>query len=116
MQSEILDLKASKGNAKGVVLEAKIDKGKGPVSTILITGGELEKGNYFVCGNTWGKIRAMIDFNGKNINEAYPSSPVEILGMNEPANAGDEFSVVNTEEEAKNINTFRKTGSKEKTY
>ena len=115
LQSEILDLKAPQnGNARGVVLEAKIDKGKGPVSTILITGGKLEKGNYFVCGNTWGKIRAMIDFNGKVIDEANLSSPVEILGMNEAANAGDEFLVVNTEEEAKNINTFRKTGSKEK--
>ena len=91
-----------------MVLEAKIDKGKGPVSTILITGGKLEKGNYFVCGNTWGKIRAMIDFNGKTVDERNPSSPVEILGMNEKANAGDEFSLVNTEEEAKNINTFRK--------
>ena len=65
LQSEILDLKAPKdGNAKAIVLEAKIDKGKGPVSTILITGGKLKKGDYFVCGNTWGKIRAMIDFNG----------------------------------------------------
>ena len=81
LQSEILDLKAPKdGNAKAIVLEAKIDKGKGPVSTILITEGKLKKGDYFVCGNTWGKIRAMIDFNGKIINEAYPSSPVEILG------------------------------------
>ena len=115
LQTEILDLKAAKdGNAKGVVLEAKIDKGKGPVSTILITGGKLNKGDYFVCGNTWGKIRAMIDFNGKTINEANPSTPVEILGMNESANAGDEFSVVNSEEEAKQINSFRKTGNKEK--
>ena len=115
LQSEILDLKAPKdGNARGVVLEAKIDKGKGPVSTILITEGKLNKGNYFVCGNTWGKIRAMIDFNGKVINEANASTPVEILGMNEPANAGDEFSVVSTEDEAKKINSFRKTGNKEK--
>ena len=84
LQSEILDLKAPKdGNATGIVLEAKIDKGKGPVSTILIMKGKLEKGNYFVCGNTWGKIRAMIDFNGKNVDEANPSFPVEILGMNE---------------------------------
>ncbi len=115
LQSEILDLKAPRdGNAKAVVLEAKIDKGKGPVSTILITGGKLKKGNYFVCGNTWGKIRAMIDFNGKIIDEANPSCPVEILGMNESANAGDEFFVVDNEEEAKKINSFRKTGSKDK--
>ena len=115
LQSEILDLKApNDGNAKAIVLEAKIDKGKGPVSTILITGGKLKKGNYFVCGNTWGKIRAMIDFNGKIIDEANPSCPVEILGMNESANAGDEFLVVDNEEEAKQINSFRKTGSKDK--
>ncbi len=115
LQSEILDLKAPQdGNAEGVVLEAKIDKGKGPVSTILITGGKLKRGDYFVCGNTWGKIRAMIDFNGKIINEANPSTPVEILGMNESANAGDEFSVVESEEEAKKINSFRKTGNIEK--
>ena len=114
LQSEILDLKApNEGNAKAIVLEAKIDKGKGPVSTILITEGKLKKGNYFVCGNTWGKIRAMIDFNGKIIDEANPSSPVEILGMNESAKAGDEFLVVNNEEEAKQINSFRKTGSKD---
>ena len=117
LQSEILDLKAENtGNSKGIVLEAKIDKGKGPVSTILITSGNLKKGDFFVCGNTWGKIRAMIDFNGKIINEASPSTPVEILGMNESANAGDEFTVVNTEEEAKQINSFRKTGTKEKMY
>ncbi len=115
LQSEILDLKAPKeGNAKAIVLEAKIDKGKGPVSTILITAGKLKKGDYFVCGNTWGKIRAMIDFNGKIIDEANPSMPVEILGMNESANAGDEFLVVSSEEEAKQINSFRKTGSKDK--
>jgi len=113
LQAEILDLKASKkGNAKGVVLESKIDKGKGPVSTILVTEGELKKGDYFVCGKTLGKIRAMLDFNGKNINEAYPSTPVEILGMNEPANAGDEFTVVDDEDEAKKINDFQRTGAK----
>jgi translation initiation factor IF-2 len=83
------------------------------VATILVTNGELKKGNYFVCGNTFGKIRAMIDFNGKNIDKAYPSSPLEILGMNEAANAGDEFFVVDTEDEAKKVSTFRKTGVKE---
>ena len=115
LQSEILDLKSPlEGNAEGVVLEAKIDKGKGPVSTILITGGKLKRGDYFVCGNTWGKIRAMIDFNGKIIKEANPATPVEILGMNESANAGDEFTVVDSEEEAKKINSFRKTGNIEK--
>ena len=81
LQSEILDLKSSAtGAAKGVVLESKIDKGKGPVSTILISSGLLKRGDHFVCGSTWGKIRAMINYEGKIINEAsLPSMPVEIL-------------------------------------
>jgi len=111
LQAEVLDLKApKKGNAKGVVLESKIDKGRGPVSTILVTEGELKKGDYFVCGSTLGKIRAMINFDGTNVNEAFPSTPVEILGMKESANAGDEFLVVEDEEESKKISDFRKTG------
>ena len=83
LQSEILDLKASYSDtAKGVVIESKIDKGKGPVSTILISNGKLKRGDYFVCGDTWGKIRAMINYEGKMVDEALPSMPVEILGMN----------------------------------
>ncbi len=113
LQSEIMDLKANnKGNARAIVLESKIDKGKGPVSTILITEGELKKGDHFVCGKTLGKIRAMLNHEGKNMDKAYPSTPVEILGMQESANAGDEFMVVENEEEAKKINDFNKTGTK----
>ena len=109
LQSEILDLKAEMtGPASGVVIESKIDKGKGPVSTILISNGLLKKGDYFVCGNTWGKIRAMISYEGKNINEAFPSMPVEILGMNSSAYAGAEFFVTKTEIEAKEITEFKK--------
>jgi translation initiation factor IF-2 len=112
LQSEILDLKASfTGPANGVVIESKIDKGKGPVSTILITNGVLKKANHFVCGNTYGKIRAMIDYEGKIINEALPSMPVEILGMNESAYAGAEFLVTETEEKAKEIADFNKNNS-----
>ena len=92
LQSEILDLKASYSDkASGVVIESKIDKGKGPVSTVLISNGKLKKGDYFVCGNTWGKIRAMINYEGEMIDEALPSMPVEILGMNSSAYAGAEF-------------------------
>ena len=70
LQAEVLDLKATKeGNAKGVVLESKIDKGRGPVSTILVAEGELKKGDHFVCGSTLGKIRAMINDEGKNMTE-----------------------------------------------
>tara|TARA_B100001248_G_scaffold46150_1_gene29423 strand:+ start:21090 stop:23273 length:2184 start_codon:yes stop_codon:yes gene_type:complete len=112
LQSEILDLKASfSDSATGVVIESKIDKGKGPVSTILITGGKLERGDYFICGDTWGKIRAMINFEGKTVNEALPSTPVEILGMNSSAYAGAEFIVTKNEDEAKKTSAFRKDNS-----
>ncbi len=112
LQSEILDLKASySGKAKGVVIESKIDKGKGPVSTILISNGKLVKGDYFICGDTWGKIRAMINYEGKNIDEALPSMPVEILGMNSTAFAGAEFQVTNNENEAKEMSEFKKDNS-----
>ena len=104
LQSEILDLKASYTDlAKGVVIESKIDKGKGPVSTILINNGKLKKGDYFICGDTWGKIRAMINYEGKTVEEALPSMPVEILGMNGSAYAGAEFIVTENEEVAKKM-------------
>ena len=112
LQSEILDLKASYSDfAKGVVIESKIDKGKGPVSTVLINNGKLKKGDYFICGNTWGKIRAMISYDGKNITEAFPSMPVEILGMNDSAFSGAEFVVTKNEDEAKKIVEFKKNNS-----
>ena len=108
LQSDLLDLTASfEGFATGVILESRIDKGKGSVSTVLIISGNLEKGNYFVSGNTWGKIRAMINDQGQNIDSALPSTPVEILGMNNSAFAGDDFIVVDSEEKAKEINEYR---------
>jgi len=108
LQADLLDLKADfSTNASGVILESRIDKGKGPVSTVLITNGSLKNGNFFVSGNTWGKIRAMINDEGKKIDLAGPSTPVEILGMNESAFAGDDFVVVETEEKAKEIHDYR---------
>ena len=112
LQSEILDLKASfSDKARGVVIESKIDKGKGPVSTILISNGKLQRGDYFICGDTWGKIRAMINYEGNMVNEALPSMPVEILGMNSSAFAGAEFSVTKDENEAKELTEFRKNNN-----
>jgi translation initiation factor IF-2 len=112
LQSEILDLKASfSDQARGVVIESKIDKGKGPVSTILISNGKLKRGDYFICGETWGKIRAMINYDGKIINEALPSMPVEILGMNSSAYAGAEFLVTKDENEAKKMAEFKQMNS-----
>ena len=109
LQSEILDLKASfSDKAKGVVIESKIDKGKGPVSTILISNGKLNKGDYFICGDTWGKIRAMINHEGKTVDYALPSMPVEILGMNGTAYSGAEFLVTENEDEAKKMVEFKR--------
>ncbi len=109
LQSEILDLRASfSEKARGVVIESKIDKGKGPVSTILINNGKLKTGDHFICGDTWGKIRAMINFEGKMVKEALPSMPVEILGMNSSAYAGAEFTVTKDEDEAKQLVEFKK--------
>ena len=116
LQAEILNLKASYSDkARGVVIESKIDKGKGPVSTILISNGKLKKGDFFICGDTWGKIRAMINYEGKNIEMALPSMPVEILGMNSSAYAGAEFFVTESEDEAKKMSEFRKNNSNNNT-
>ena len=115
LQAELLDLKADfKTNATGVILESRIDKGKGPVSTVIITNGSLKKGDFFVSGNTWGKIRAMINDEGQQIDLATPSMPVEILGINNSAFAGDDFIVVKSEDEAKEINKYRIEKSKSK--
>jgi len=114
LQSEILDLKASfSEKARGVVIESKIDKGKGPVSTILISNGKLKTGDYFICGDTWGKIRAMINYEGNMIKEALPSMPVEILGMNNSVHAGAEFIVTKNEDEAKQLVEFKKNDSEQ---
>jgi translation initiation factor IF-2 len=115
LQTDLLDLKAEYDTyASGTILESRIDKGKGPVSTVLVTNGSLKKGDFFISGDTWGKIRAMIDDQGKNIDIANPSTPVEILGMNKSAFAGDDFVVVESEEKAKEINEYRVQNSKSK--
>ena len=115
LQADLLDLKADYDlTATGTILESRIDKGKGPVSTVLVTNGSLKKGDFFVSGNTWGKIRAMINDESKNIDLAIPSTPVEILGMNSSAFAGDDFVVVESEEKAKEINDYRVEHGKSK--
>ena len=114
LQAEILDLKTDfESKATGAVLESKIDTGRGPVATIIVTTGTLKKGDFFVSGLRWGKIRAIIDDKGKNINEAYPSTPVEILGINGAAKAGDDFIVLDDEKEAKSLSENRSQESKD---
>ena len=114
LQAEILDLKTDfESKATGAVLESKIDVGRGPVATIIVTTGTLKKGDFFVSGLRWGKVRAIINDKGKNINEASPSTPVEILGINGAAKAGDDFIVLNNEKEAKTLSENRAEESKE---
>ena len=114
LQAEILDLKTDfESKATGIVLESKIDVGRGPVATIIVTAGTLKKGDFFVSGQRWGKVRAIIDDKGKNINEALPSTPVEILGINGAAKSGDDFIVVDNEKEAKTLSENRAQESKD---
>ncbi|MDC3037451.1 translation initiation factor IF-2 [Candidatus Pelagibacter sp.] len=114
LQAEILDLKTDyDSKATGIVLESKIDVGRGPVATIIVTTGTLKKGDFFVSGLKWGKIRAIINDKGKNINEASPSTPVEILGINGAAKAGDDFIVLDSEKEAKTLSENRAQETKD---
>ena len=114
LQAEILDLKTDyECKATGIVLESKIDVGRGPVATIIVTTGTLKKGDFFVSGLKWGKVRAIINDKGQNINEAYPSVPAEILGINGAAKAGDDFIVLDNEKEAKTLSENRAQESKE---
>ena len=112
LQSELLDLKTFKNTmAKGVVIESRLDKGKGPVSTILVTSGTLKRGDIFVSGSSKGRVRAMFDFNGKQISSAEPSTPVEVIGFESVTSAGDDFAVLNDENKISEILEFRQSNS-----
>ena len=114
LQSELLDLKTDfENNAKGIVIESKIDVGKGPIVNIIVTSGTLTKGNYFISGLKWGKVRAIVNDQGITIDQAEPSTPVEILGINGAAKSGDDFLVVSNEKEAKTICDARIQESKD---
>ena len=114
LQAEILDLKTDyESKATGIVLESKIDSGKGPVVNIVVTTGTLKKGDFFVSGLKWGKIRAIVNDKGININEAFPSTPVEILGINGASKAGDDFIVFESEKEVKSLSETRAEEKKE---
>lgn len=115
LQSEVLELKANPSTgAKGVIVEAKLDKGRGPVSTVLIQNGTLKVGDSIVTGSHFGRIRAMINDWGKRVEEAGPSMPIEILGLSGVPQAGDTFSVVKDEATAKQIASIRQKKSLEK--
>lgn len=107
--AEMQELKANPNRkAKGTVIEAKLDKNRGPVATVLVQNGTLNIGDFFVVGNTHGKVRTMMDEKGKNLKKAGPSTPVEITGLHEVPDAGDIFIVVEDEKTAKQISDKRK--------
>jgi translation initiation factor IF-2 len=108
LQSELLDLRANPNrSAEGVVLEAKLERGRGAVATVLIQRGSLHVGDIFVAGSEWGRVRALLDDRGQNILEAGPSTPVEVLGLNGTPLAGDDFVVAENESRARDIADFR---------
>ncbi|MFG6413843.1 translation initiation factor IF-2 [Roseateles sp. DC23W] len=108
LQAEVLELKAPvESMAKGIVIEAKLDKGRGPVATVLVQSGTLKRGDVVLAGSTFGRVRAMLDEDGKATTEAGPSIPVEIQGLTEVPQAGDEFMVLGDERRAREVATFR---------
>jgi translation initiation factor IF-2 len=108
LQAEILDLKASRSrSAEGIVVEAKLERGRGPVGTVLVQRGTLRVGDIVVAGKAWGRVRALIDELGANVPEAGPSIPVEILGFDSAPEAGDQFAVVESEGRAREITDYR---------
>ncbi|MBI2770728.1 MAG: translation initiation factor IF-2 [Burkholderiales bacterium] len=108
LQAEVLELKAPvEAMAKGLVIEAQLDRGRGPVATVLVQSGTLKAGDVVLAGQTYGRVRAMLDENGKAIKAAGPSIPVEIQGLTEVPQAGDEFMVMTDERRAREIATYR---------
>jgi translation initiation factor IF-2 len=115
LQAEILELTANPGRAAmGAVIEAKLDVGRGPVATVLVQHGTLRKGDIFVVGEQWGKVRALINDHGERVDEAGPSVPVEVLGLNGTPEAGDVLNVVETEAQAREIANYRHEAAKDK--
>ncbi|GGY46297.1 translation initiation factor IF-2 [Parvularcula lutaonensis] len=115
LQAELLELKANKNRpAYGTVVEAKLDKGRGAVATLLVQGGTLKRGDVVVVGSEWGKVRALNNDQGKPVKEAVPSQPVEILGLNGVPEPGDQFAVVENEARAREVAEYRARVKREK--
>ena len=115
LQAEILDLKSNPDRtAEGVVIEARLDKGRGPVATVLVQTGTLMPGEILVAGNEWGRVRALVNDRGEHVKEAPPAMPVEILGLQGTPQAGDRFAVVNNEARAREITEYRQRLARDK--
>jgi translation initiation factor IF-2 len=114
LQAEVMELKAVRtGRASGIVIEAALDKGRGPVATVLVQHGTLSKGDYIVCGVQYGRVRALFDENGAQVESAGPSIPVQVLGLSGVPYAGDDFVVVKDERLAKEVAEQRETRQRE---
>ncbi|MBR1945755.1 MAG: translation initiation factor IF-2 [Alphaproteobacteria bacterium] len=114
LQAEILDLKANPNHmAEGAIIEAKMEKGRGSVATVLVQRGTLHQGDIFVAGKDWGRVRAMVDEHGQRVTEAGPSFPVEVLGFQSTPSAGDDFIVVNDEDRAREVAAYRQRKERE---
>ena len=108
LQAEILELKAATNTpARGIVVEGRLDKGRGPVTTLLVQSGFLSPGDTILAGSSFGRVRGMLDEIGKNVIKAGPSIPVEVIGLSDVPNAGDEFIVINDEKKAREVALFR---------
>jgi translation initiation factor IF-2 len=115
LQSELLDLKADPDRpGEGVIIESKLDKGRGPVATVLVNRGTLKVGDIVIAGDEWGKVRAIVNDHGDQVPEAPPSMPAEILGLNGTPSAGDRIGVVESEARAREISDYRQRLSREK--
>lgn len=116
LEAEVAELKADpKAKLKGVVVEAKLEKGRGPVATVIVEEGTLKIGSILVAGRVWGKVKAMTNWLGERLNEAGPSTPVEVLGFNEVPFAGDKVEIFNSEREARDLVSTRVTTNRDKT-
>ena len=114
LQAELLELTAPvDGPARGVVIESRLDRGRGPIATVLVQGGNLRRGDILLAGSEFGKVRGLIDERGREVERAGPSTPVEVLGLSAPPEAGDEAVVVPSERKAREIATLRLTRTRE---
>jgi translation initiation factor IF-2 len=113
--ADLADLKADATRmAQGTVLEARLDKGRGPVATVLVQNGSLHEGDLFIAGTVDGKVRAMFDYTGRKVKNAPPSTPVEVLGLSSPPSPGDTFQVVDDPIKARQVVTYRQAQAKER--
>jgi translation initiation factor IF-2 len=115
LQAEVMDLRANADrSAEGTVIEAKLDKGRGPVASILVQRGTLKRGDIVVAGSAWGKVRALINDRGEQVQTAGPSEPVEVLGLDEAPSPGEPFAIVESEARARELTEYRERQRREK--